>query len=91
MKMTYIFKAQKNTKSHMDIKSQMIVLENPLPDEPYMSFDEHRDRFAAEATKLADVLCMTLPGGTLDALLGILMQRKASLFVVPLYDGKAKP
>jgi len=39
-----------------------------------------------QAQSLADALRFSLPGGTLDALTCILMQRRASLFRVPLYE-----
>ena len=71
-----------------------IELLEPWPDyrqsiEASGSLDDLRRAFAEEASALADVLCKTLPGGTLDALTAELMRRHASLFVVPKYDDKA--
>lgn len=41
--------------------------------------------YEEQAEQLATVLEQTLPGGTLDRVIGRLMARRASLFRVPLY------
>jgi hypothetical protein len=45
--------------------------------------------FAREGTTLARALVETLPGGTVDALLGELLKKRASLLVVGFEDPKA--
>lgn len=48
----------------------------------------YADFYEAQAESLADILCGTLPGGTLDRLLGILLLRKASHFKVLTWNQK---
>ena len=40
------------------------------------------------AEQIADALCASLPGGTLDRLLAELLKRKASHFVIAAWDKK---
>jgi hypothetical protein len=49
---------------------------------------EHGEFYKIEGKRLADVLCTTLPGGTLDALLRELLERRASLLIVPMFEPK---
>lgn len=57
-----------------------IMIGEPLPEVPYANAVR---LFAEQARVLADALEESLPGGTLDALLGELHARKASLLRVP--------
>ena len=50
---------------------------------PYIdSLDHARALYLADALRLVDALYASLPGGTLDALLYVLLERKASLLAV---------
>ena len=55
----------------------------PIPSDR-LSLAEARSTYQADGTALADALLASLPGGTVDVLLGELMRRRASLFAVPL-------
>lgn len=55
-----------------------ICIHYPLPDVSSQHPGTH-DEFAAEATKLADALWASLPGGTIDALIAEMMRRRATL------------
>lgn len=46
--------------------------------------EECHRRHHEQASKIAEVLFTSLPGGTIDALLGEFLRRRASLFSVPL-------
>ena len=61
-----------------------IVLDEPVPD--FESLDEAADFFEAQATELEGALSKVLPGGTPDRLTARLLQRKASLLVIPAID-----
>jgi hypothetical protein len=49
----------------------------------FNELSDHAQWFDREAEHLFTVLLHTLPGGTLDRLLGKLLAHRASLFVVP--------
>lgn len=66
------------------IDSAVIVLDVEMP--RYESIAESVQTFEADASALAKVLCETLPGGTLDRLIGKLLAKKATSLVVPLFD-----
>ena len=55
-----------------------------------MSTKEAEAFFTREAETLASILSNTLPGGTLDRLLGNLIASRATLFLVPLFSEKDK-
>lgn len=62
-----------------------IHIHTELPDlGQALDADGHRQRFISEAAALATALWESLPGGTVDQLIVALMQRRASLLVVPL-------
>lgn len=48
----------------------------------FTSSDQARERFKADADALAEALWSVLPGGTVDALIGELLARRASLLRV---------
>ena len=52
----------------------------------YGTLDAARSVYREQGELLAGVLLASLPGGTVDALLGELMRRRASLFSVPLFS-----
>ena len=76
---TTVFRAKGDEVPEMHIDAV-----EPLP--PITGFVEldkrHRDRFYAQAKLIADALFGSLPGGTLDALLVEMMDRKRSMLVV---------
>ena len=58
----------------------------PVPDvKACKNVRAYRDVFMKQGDALADALCFALPVGTLDALLVSLLDRKRSLFRVPLF------
>ena len=57
-----------------------IVMDESMPE--VVSLNEARERFKEQGKELADALWSVLPGGTLDALLIEMLERKRSLFVV---------
>ena len=61
-------------------KSARIEILQPIDD---IKTTVDREFYAEEGKRLADVLFESLPGGTLDALLCEMMQRRASLLKVP--------
>jgi len=82
MKIVAILKAKPGSSP---IEPTKIVMDEEIPD---MTLTEAREFYIEQGQELADVLCQTLPGGTLDQLICELMTRKASLFRVPMFDKK---
>jgi len=78
MKHVSIHKAQDIGSSK--VESVTITFTEPIPD--YQSLPQTAEKFTAEAAELGNVLCATLPGGTYDRLLGIMLAHKASHFIV---------
>jgi hypothetical protein len=77
-----IFKAQGiGTKT---VDSRILDISVELP--PFESLTKTIAEFESQALLLADALCETLPGGTLDRLVAELLKRKATSFNVPLFD-----
>lgn len=71
------------------VESVAIHIETEMPDS--VSLAACRQLHAAQAELLVDALLRSLPGGTIDAVLYTLMQRRASLFVVPHLPEEALP
>lgn len=82
MKIVLILKAQPAVAPIEPVK---IVMDRVVPD---MGMEEAREFYIEQGKELADVLCSTLPGGTLDQLICELMTKRASLFRVPMFDKK---
>lgn len=85
MKNIEVHKAQSS--GDVPIDSFCITADKQFPDND----GEYRLRdsvamFDADAELIVSILCKSLPGGTLDRLLGKLLERKASLFVVPMFE-----
>jgi hypothetical protein len=59
-----------------------IVMDKEFPKMISENLDALDERFLAEARGLCEVLYKHLPGGVFDRLLGEMLQRKASHFVV---------
>ncbi len=85
MKKIEIFKAQ--GVGGEEIESAEIVLEHPMPS--YDATEIAMNTFDLQAERIANLLFDTLPGGTLDRLIGKLLMRKATSFVVPLFGKKS--
>jgi hypothetical protein len=47
---------------------------------------EYRAFYRRQANEIAEVLFATLPGGTIDQLLCAMLERRTSLFQVPLFS-----
>ncbi len=66
-----------------EVQPLAIILKNTFPDckdKDWM--EKSKSLFKSEAEKLEKILIDSLPGGTYDALLGEMLKRKASCFVV---------
>jgi len=83
----------------MIYKAQRTLKDSPAPDllieatremesGDYKSIDEMQSVLQEQAVRIADALCASLPGGTLDRLLGELLKRKASHFIIAAWDKK---
>jgi hypothetical protein len=57
-----------------------IRIDKPMPG--FNSSDDARARFKADGDAIAEALWSVLPGGTVDALIGDLLARRASLLRV---------
>lgn len=55
----------------------------PIPS-GHLSLDGARAVHREQGIALADALLASLPGGTVDVLIGELLRRRASLFAIPL-------
>jgi hypothetical protein len=79
-----ICKAQR-TLPDKEIKSVTIVIDNEFPKLPTLKGTAKL--FEVDAEDLANALCYTLPGGTLDRLIGKLLERKATtMLMTPLFE-----
>ncbi len=83
MKKIYIYKAQPIGDSK--VEQTNIIIKNKLP--KFNDIETSRSFFTDEAQKIEETLFNTIPGGTYDRLLGEMLKRKASSFVVP-FGGK---
>lgn len=68
------------------IESVTINIHETLPDVVYSDLNEWRMVAKKEAVELCDALCSTLPQGVVDALLVELLDRKRSLFIIPMKE-----
>lgn len=51
-----------------------------------LTLNELADIYKKEGKELADILFKSLPGGTVDMLLKSMLERRASLLVIPFID-----
>ncbi len=84
----HIFRAQALVEEDEEPKDGLTIhIVEPIPnlDLPMLDDWERASyaRFREQGQALADVLVKYLPGGTIDQLLGALLQYRASHFVVP--------
>ena len=63
-----------------EVHNTTILFKDTFPDNA--SLKESDKLFELEATALENILINTLPGGTYDRLLGKMLQRKSSHFIV---------
>lgn len=59
-----------------------IVIEGMFICSSGLAVDRNKELHQSEAQKIEEALIETLPGGTYDALLGLMHARKASQFIV---------
>jgi hypothetical protein len=61
-----------------------VVFDKPMPDykDSPVWQEEYNKTFNSEAEKLEQVLIDCLPGGTYDRLLGLMLKRKSSHFII---------
>jgi hypothetical protein len=72
-----------------DIESMTIIIDEEVPTfKTNAPVEEYRQFYIDQGRDLAEALCLTLPGGTLDQLICELLTRKASLFRVPMFNKK---
>ena len=79
-----IYKAQ--GVGDVKVESATLTIDDEMP--PFESIEVSKENFTTDAKAAADLLCSTLPGGTLDQLICELLTRRASLFRVPMFDKK---
>lgn len=76
-----IWKAQ--PLGNRQVSNVRLRIEQSLPEQS--SLAKADAVFRSQAITIADALMDSLPGGTLDRLIAILLERKASHFVVPYF------
>lgn len=77
-----LFKAQRIVSTE-PIESLTLIFDREIPDNKDIPLGEYERAFEHQAGLLADALSQILPGGTLDRLIGKLLLKKASLFIIP--------
>ena len=68
------------TEKDKPVKSTTIEIWTPVPD--YDSLRDQDTAFVCVAAELEDALHKSLPGGVYDRLLGLMLQRKSSHFII---------
>ncbi len=83
-KITLIYKARSDLTAPLDI-----IISEELPEPPYREGEttnewllRSTEQFDEQGAKLEEALHSVLPGGTYDRLLGCMLTRKASHFVI---------
>jgi hypothetical protein len=84
MKIVAILKAKPTGDGN--VEPAKIVMDEEIPE--IKSLKEAREFYIEQGKELAEILCLTLPGGTLDQLICELLTRTASLLRVPMFDKK---
>lgn len=90
MKIVSIYKAQPVTKSE-PVESITLVIDTELPKVEYESLAAWKHLSKAQGLLICDALCSALPQGVVDTLLVELLDRKRSLFIVPMPDATPRP
>lgn len=71
-----------STGGHGPVPDLLITSHGEIPSSHGRSLDEIRRTFETDAKQIESALWEALPGGTFDALVGLMLHRKASQFVV---------
>ena len=87
MKKFEVFKAQSLGRSEEEIRSASLVASVPVSSK-ITSLDVARVLYSEEAKLVVEFLTTTLPQGTVDQVLCLLMQSRASLFLGPMKEEK---
>ena len=89
MKIFRVFKAQGIGRDE-EVRSASLVASEPVYDlKPGLDcLDRAQELYAANAQVVVEFLTTTLPQGTVDQVLCLLMQSRASLFVGPMKEEK---
>lgn len=66
----------------LPVANVTIDIRRPVPELPVGDVERYDNLYQQDATAIADALFASLPGGTLDRLIAIMLTRKASHFVV---------
>ena len=77
---TMLYKAQPIGESYPDL-CLVATHEIPTP-RAHVDPDEHKHIFESDAAAVVSALYASLPGGTLDQILRLMLERKASQFIV---------
>lgn len=79
--------AKGESTGRIEVDDCTIVIEDPVPDVNDRDlFADPSEFFNGQASVIVDALQAHLPGGTFDAVLREMLNRKASLLRVPLRD-----
>jgi len=70
--------------SDQEISDSIIEINMPIPD--FTNLADAGKHYQKDAENLVDVLLKTLPGGTIDRILILLLEHKASLFKIPFVE-----
>ena len=81
---TYIHRAQPI--GDETVKIRVIHIQETIPD--CEDIPEADTLLSLDANKLHEALYQSLPGGTYDRLLGLMLQKKASHFIVPHFEAR---
>lgn len=85
MKNISIYKAQEIYKGQ-NIENLTITFDETIPEYKHEDLAKLYIIFQEQAELLQQSLSAILPGGVYDRLLGFMMKRRASSFIVPLFD-----
>ena len=86
MKTVYLHKAQAVT-SRSAVESVTLVFDDEIPDT--LTLKQYERLYDEQAEQLVALLTSVMAQGVLDRVLGKLMLRRASMFVVPMFAGAA--
>jgi len=75
-----VYKAQRFTQSDDECPNATLIMKEEIPN--FKTPEATNIQFVGNATAIENVLWNTLPGGTYDRLLGLMLKRRASHFVI---------
>jgi hypothetical protein len=79
MQIHHVYVHKANGFGEQETDEVVLAMRERLP--KTLSLDESRKLYEADAVKIVDALQKSLPGGTFDWVMAVMMQRKASHFV----------